>query len=175
MKKMLFLILLLIPASIALGCTGIILKSVNNDYLAARTMEWGSSFFDSKLVIVPRGYTNQSKLQNNDKGIIWKVLNGFIGIAVGDTAIIAEGMNEKGLSVGVFYFPGFASYQDYSKSSLANGLNVADVSSYILSMYASVDEVKKGIDSLNNQYQFRELMVSPRFIGVFSTDMVNVS
>lgn len=153
MKKMFVLIftaaLLLVPLSVVLGCTGITLKSAKNDYLAARTMEWGSSFFDSKLVIIPRGYFNQSKLQNNARGLAWTVKNGFIGIAVGDTAVIAEGMNEKGLSVGVFYFPGYASYQVYGKSSLDKGLNVIDLSSYILSMYSTVNEVKNGIDTLN--------------------------
>ena len=141
--------MLTLSATPASACTGITLKSVKNDYFAARTMEWGTFYFDSKLAVVPVGYTNRSSLGNGIAGLSWTVKHGFVGIAVADTSIITEGINERGLSIGVFYFPGYASYKEYSKSSSGNGLNVADVCSYLLSTCGTVAEVKKHIGSLN--------------------------
>lgn len=44
----------------ARACTGITLKSADGTNIPARTIEWGGSDLNSKYVIVPRGYAQQS-------------------------------------------------------------------------------------------------------------------
>ena len=41
---------------------------------------------------------------------------GYVGLAVEQKEFIAEGVNEAGLSAGLFYFPSYGKYEDYNAS-----------------------------------------------------------
>ncbi len=56
--------------------------------------------------------------------------------------IIIDGINEKGLTVGLFYLPGFAEYNKYFPDLAARTLGPTDVGQFILSQFATVDEVR---------------------------------
>lgn len=58
--RYLFTIALLFAVHAAFACTGITLKSQDGSTVLARTIEWGGSDLNSRYVIVPRGYTQQS-------------------------------------------------------------------------------------------------------------------
>ena len=49
------------------ACTGITLKTADGTSIPARTIEWGGSDLNSKYVIVPRGYTQQSYIPGGQK------------------------------------------------------------------------------------------------------------
>lgn len=49
------------------ACTGITLKSADGTSIPARTIEWGGSDLNSKYVIVPRGYAQQSYVPGGQK------------------------------------------------------------------------------------------------------------
>ena len=76
--------------------------------MSGRTLEFGI-FFETSVIVVPRGYsfTGQTTLGDGKK---WKAKYASIGIIIADNERILDGLNEKGLSVGSFYFPGFAKY-----------------------------------------------------------------
>ncbi len=38
---------------------------------------------------------------------------GYVGLAVEQKEFVAEGLNEAGLSAGLFYFPGYGKYEEY--------------------------------------------------------------
>src|SRR5271168_4166249 len=59
--------------------------------------------------------------------------------------MVVEGMNEKGLAVGLFYHPGFAEYQKYDLDQAAQSMGPTDVGQYLLTNFASVDEVRDGL------------------------------
>ncbi len=56
-----------------------------------------------------------------------------------------DGMNEKGLSVNVFYHPGFAEYPDPKPERQAKTLETLDVAQYLLTTCQNTAEVRKAI------------------------------
>ena len=66
--KLLTVIALAFAALPGIACTGITLKSQDGSTVLARTIEWGGSDLNSRYVIVPRGYTQQSYVPGGTKG-----------------------------------------------------------------------------------------------------------
>ena len=97
---------LLGTAQSADACTGITLKSQDGHTIVARTIEWGGSDLNSQDVIVPRGHRQQSLLPGgNTDGMTFTARYGYVGLSVEQETFVAEGLNESGLSAGMFYFP----------------------------------------------------------------------
>jgi len=71
----------------------------------ARSLEFNTPIH-SKLLVFPRGTACQAKLPNGVKGPSWTTKYGIVGMnALGERHLI-DGMNEKGLQVGLFLVPG---------------------------------------------------------------------
>ena len=66
-----------------------------------RTQEWGSFDLNSRLVIVPRGYEFQGHTPDGKPGYRWKARYGVVGLDAIEKDYLTDGMNEKGLVVGV--------------------------------------------------------------------------
>ena len=87
------------------ACTGITLKSQDGATVLARTIEWGGSYLNSRYVVVPRGYVQQSYVPGGQKnGLKFTAAYGYVGIAVELEDFVADGLNEAGLAAGLFYF-----------------------------------------------------------------------
>ena len=105
------------------ACTGITLKSRDGNTVLARTIEWGGSDLNSRYAIVPRGYTQSSYIPGGTKGgMTFTAKYGFVGLSVEQEEFVAEGLNEEGLSAGLFYFPGYGLYEDYNESLKATSI-----------------------------------------------------
>lgn len=111
-------------------------------------MEWGTFDLNSRVAIVPRGYAFKGLTPDGDNGKMWTGTYGFVGLDMLKKDLLSDGMNEKGLSVGLFYHPGTAEYAAYERDKAKNTITAVDVASYILSQYATVDEVKKGLETV---------------------------
>ena len=99
------------------ACTGITLRSKDGTTVVARTIEWAGSNLNSQYVVVPRGYTQQSYTPDGGmNGMRFTARHGYVGFAVEQKEFIAEGLNETGLSAGLFYFPNSGEYQKYDGS-----------------------------------------------------------
>ena len=97
------------------ACTGITLKAKDGSCIVARTIEWGGSNLNSQYVVVPRGYEQQSYIPGGTtEGMIFTARYGYIGLAVEQEQFVAEGLNEAGLSAGLFYFPQHGKYETYN-------------------------------------------------------------
>lgn len=147
MKKisLLLSIGLILSAGSALACTGISLRCADGSYFQARTIEWGSYILDSKLSIVPRGYSQTSFTPTGINGLKFISKYGYVGVSLVQTEIIAEGINEAGLSAGLFYFPNFGSYEDYKPELNSQSLADVQLVAWMLSQFSSVEEVKAHI------------------------------
>ena len=132
-----------IHASIA--CTGISLTAADGSYIQARTIEWAYGALKSEYVIIPRGEQLQSYTPTGANGIKFKARYGVVGLAVVEKEFIAEGINEMGLSAGLFFFPRYGSYEPYE--SIDNPRTLADlqVVQWMLTQCASIDEVKEAV------------------------------
>lgn len=86
----------------AQGCTGITVRTVSGDAFQARTYEWGSSYSDPVLKVAKRSSVYNAASPSG-LGMAWKGRYGYVGILSAGSPYVNEGLNEKGLSVGVFF------------------------------------------------------------------------
>ncbi|GFK93163.1 Choloylglycine hydrolase [Fundidesulfovibrio magnetotacticus] len=149
MKRGLFLFCCLVAAVFAwqgasYSCTSIRLKTEANDVVYARTMEFAS--FKSGVSVVPKGFKYQGTLPDgSQKGMRWTVKYGFVGMNYEGVPVVSDGMNEKGLVVGSLYIPGYVKYQPYSSGSASSTMAQYELNTWLLSAFATVEEVRKGI------------------------------
>ena len=125
----------------AFACTGIMLKSADGHTVMARTIEWAGNDNHNRYVVVPRGHCWTSLTPDSSEGRIFSGKYGYVGFAVEQAEFIVEGLNEKGLSAGLFYFPGYGEYEPFCPEN--KNSNIADLQlvSYILGSCATIDEV----------------------------------
>ena len=130
------------------ACTGIKLSAKDGSTVYGRTMEWGTFDLNSRVAIIPRGYGFTGLTPDGYNGKKWKSKYGIVGLDLLGKDVLADGMNEKGLAAGLFYHPGFAEYMAYDKEQANNTITAVDIVSFILSQFATIDEVKVGIGSV---------------------------
>lgn len=136
-------------AQSALACTGITLKALDGSVVFGRTLEWGSFDLHSRVTVIPRGYKYATHMPDGKTGFAWTARYGVVGIDAVGKDIVVEGINEKGLSVGLFYHPGFAVYQAYDPALAAQSIGPTDVGQYLLTTCANVDEVRAAISKIH--------------------------
>lgn len=118
------------------ACTGIMLKAGDGTVVRARTMEFGSAL-ESDIIIAPRGY-HFAAAEGAPEGLQWTSKYAFVATNPLGMPAAVDGVNEKGLSGGIFYFPGYA---DFPAPSTANKtLGSWDVVTYALSMATTAEE-----------------------------------
>ena len=139
------------------ACTGITLTAKDQSKVVARTIEWGGTDLNSQYVIVPRGYTAQSYLPGGSTdGMKFTARYGYVGLAVEQKEFVAEGLNETGLSAGLFYFPGYGKYPEYNPALKDKSIADLQLVSWILGSCATVDDVKKALTDV------RVIAIDPR-------------
>ncbi len=133
----------------ASACTGITLKSKDNATVVARTVDWSGSEMNNLYTIVPRGHNQQSLLPDGTMdGLNFISLYGYAGIAVEQPEFVVDGTNEAGLSAALFYFPNYGEYVEYNEKSKDISLADFQVVSWILSRFATIDQVKAAINDV---------------------------
>jgi len=131
-----------------IACTGIRLISKDGGVVYGRTMEWGSFDLHSRVAIIPRGYSFTGLTPDGLNGKVYKSKYGVVGLDMIGKDYIGDGMNEKGLTIGMFYHPGFAKYNEYIASEASNTITAIEVTNYVLTQFATVEEVKKGMQAV---------------------------
>lgn len=138
------------------ACTGITLRAADGSHVVARTIEWGGSNLNSRYVIVPRGYTQQSYTPEGVDGMRFTARYGYVGLAVEQKEFIAEGLNEEGLSAGLFYFPAYGRYVDFDPTLKERSIADLQLVAWVLGSCRTVDEVKAAIEGV------RVIAIDPR-------------
>lgn len=142
---------LLVPAlhfGSALACTSIALKAEDGAVVYGRTMEWGAFDLNSRVAIVPQGYEFIGTTPDGKSGMKWKAKYGAVALDALKKDYLTDGMNEKGLVVGVLYHPGFAQYHDYDPAKANQTVRAVELANYVLTSFANVEEVKKGLQDI---------------------------
>ena len=62
--------------------------------------------------------------------------------------MILDGLNDQGLSVGLFYFPNYAKYTDVTPENASHAIAPHEFGLWVLANFASVDEVKEGVKDI---------------------------
>jgi choloylglycine hydrolase len=138
----------LLHAQVSQACTGITLTSQDGAVVFGRTLEWGSFDMFSRLIIVPRGRAFTSIMPDGSDGLTWKAVYGVAGLDFLEKDQLFDGMNEKGLSVNLFYHPGFSEYPEYDPAAAATTLSSMDLGQYLLTTCSSIEEVKAALADL---------------------------
>lgn len=129
-----------------LACTGIALTARDGSYVQSRTIEWANSALESEYVIIPRGQQLRALVPGGQAdGMAFTARHGVVGLAVVQKEFIAEGINEAGLSAGLFFFPQYGSYETYQPAQSARTLVDLEVAQWILTQFSTIDEVKAAI------------------------------
>lgn len=152
MKRSIFLYALVAIGALwaqpADACTGIAFTAKDGSRVVARTVEWAATPMDCGYAIVPRGQVQTSYTPTGANGLKFKARYGYAGIYTEYESFVVEGLNEKGLSAGLFFFPQYGSYPAYDAS--ANDLTLCDMQfvPWVLSQFSCIDEVKEGLKNV---------------------------
>jgi choloylglycine hydrolase len=130
------------------ACTSLALKAEDGAIVYGRTMEWGAFDLNSRVSIVPQGYEFTSHTPDGKAGHRWKAQYGVVGLDALEKDYITDGMNEKGLVVGVLFFPGFAEFEPYDHNQADLSVSNLELANFILSKFATVAEVREGLKNI---------------------------
>lgn len=133
----------------AIACTGISLTAADGSYIQARTIEWAYGALKSEYVVIPRSERLRSYTPTGANGLEFTSRHGVVGLAVVDSNFIAEGINEVGLSAGLFFFPRYGDYVAYDAKDNARTLADLQVVEWMLTQCASIDEVMAAVKSVD--------------------------
>jgi choloylglycine hydrolase len=145
-----FLVLLICfgQQQMTLGCTGIRLIANDGAVVYGRTMEWGAFDPHSRVAIFPRGHKFTGLIPDGLNGKRWIGTYGFAGLDMINKEYVADGMNEKGLTAGMFYHPGFAEYPEYDPLNAKDSITAFDLVNFVLSQFSTIEQVKYGLKAV---------------------------
>ena len=92
---------MVIPAD---ACTRVRLVAKDGSPIFGRTMEFGADMLHFNLVVVPRETPFQGVTKTGVNGKKWNAKYGFVAAIPYDIMGAMEGINEKGLQAGAFFF-----------------------------------------------------------------------
>ncbi len=121
------------------ACTGITIKPKDGSIIFARTLEFAADL-KSNIIVVPRGLAYVGTAPGDKPGLRWKTRYGFAGTNAFDLAVTVDGLSEQGLSVGLFYFPGFPKYQAVKAADAGKALAPWELGALLLGTCADVKE-----------------------------------
>jgi len=113
LSAMLSFSLLTLPVSPARACTSVLLSTQDGAFVYGRTLEFGLQM-NSQLMIVPRNLTITGTGPEGDVGqggLTWTTKYAATGANALGLPVLLDGINEQGLTGGLFNFPGFAEFQ----------------------------------------------------------------
>jgi|688.fasta_scaffold79236_5 choloylglycine hydrolase len=130
------------------ACTAFQLRSQDGAWISFRSMEFGFPF-KSKVLVVPRGTEMTGSAPGGKPGLRWTTKYGVVGcnIDVDETAV-ADGMNEKGLAIGMLYLPGYTEYRPADAAKADRSIGSWEGAICLLSTCASVEEA---VDALKTE------------------------
>ena len=125
----------------ALACTGGALIAKDGGVAVGRTLEFGEPI-NSVLAVWPAGSEFTGETPTGKNGLKWKSKYGFAGpTAATHYDMLIDGINDQGLNVGLFYFPGYAQYAEATSENSSKGMAPAQVTAWILGNFANVEIV----------------------------------
>jgi choloylglycine hydrolase len=116
----------------------------------------------SNVIIVPRGLDFVGSTPDGKPGLRWKTKYGSVGMNGFGLPIFCDGLNEKGLHVGVFYFPGYAKYQAATEKDQDHTLAPQELAGLLLGTCANVEEAEGAAKTVRvGEVVFREFGFVP--------------
>ena len=131
------------------ACTGISLVAKDGSKVVARTVEWAATPMQCGYVVSPRGHMHQSYTPTGENGLKYKGVYGYVGIYTEYEPFVVEGVNEAGLSAGLFFFPQYGEYAPYDSAQNDKTLCDMQFVSWVLSQFSKIDQVKEALSKID--------------------------
>lgn len=129
------------------ACTGVGITAQDGSVVVGRTLEFGMPL-ESSIIVFPAGTHFQGQAPQG-KGMAFTSKYGFVGANGFDqNDCVLDGLNEKGLAVGIFYFPGYAGYAEATPENISKGIAPTQFATWLLASFASVAEVQAALDQV---------------------------
>ncbi len=128
------------------ACTGIRLTAEDGSVICARTLEFGTDL-RSNVIVIPRGTAFVGSTASGQPGLPWTTRYGAVGTNAFGLPILIDGVNEQGLSCGLFYFPGYAEYQEVTPNDARRSLAPWELGAFLL---GTTGNVKEAISSVRD-------------------------
>lgn len=128
------------------ACTGFKLIAKDGSSVHGRTLEFGLQL-DTSIAVVPRNFDFEGTTPTGT-GITYKSRYTAVGVIAFDKVAILDGINEAGLAIGTFYFPGFAGYSTLTPENKSKALSPVEFPNWVLTQFATVDEVLAGLENI---------------------------
>jgi choloylglycine hydrolase len=125
-------------------CTGIQLTAKSGAVVSARTLEFGTDL-ESVVMMSPRDHARTGATPDGRDGAQWTARYASVGISGLSQDILIDGVNEKGLGAGMFYFPRCVGYMSYEPADARTTIAPWQLVSWILDQFADVAEVRENI------------------------------
>jgi choloylglycine hydrolase len=129
------------------ACTGIRIKPNDGSVIVARTLEFAANL-QSSVIVIPRAMESVGTAPGGKRGLRWKSKYAAVGANGFDMPAIVDGLNEKGLGIGIFYFPGYAKYQAVKEEDVGKAVAPWEVPVYLLGSCSNVDEAVQAVRSV---------------------------
>lgn len=137
------LAIMLTDSEALFACTGLMLTAKDQSHVHGRTLEFGIQV-DTSITVIPRGYAFEGTTPKGT-GLKYTSKYAALGTTAFDNPCILDGINEKGLSVGTFYFPEFAIYAEATTENVHKSLSPADFANWIVTQFETVEEIKTAL------------------------------
>ena len=128
------------------ACTGISLRAQDGSVINGRTVEFGSPI-EMSVAVIPRNYDFVGEIPEG-RGRRYRSKYAAAGIYCFTDKKLMDGINEKGLVAAAFYFTDYAQYTEITSSNRLQALSPVEFPNWILSQFATVDEVKQALTSV---------------------------
>lgn len=130
------------------ACTVFKITAKDGTIVSPRTMEFGHDV-NSRVLAVPRGKAYVSPAPNGGNGVAWEGRYGFVGMSgLGDDNAIFDGLNEAGLAFSALWYDADMTWPVVPAGEEGKALAHAMIGSWILSNFATVDEVREGLKGI---------------------------
>ncbi|MCP5510025.1 MAG: choloylglycine hydrolase family protein [Chlamydiales bacterium] len=128
------------------ACTGMRMTAQDGTSVNGRTVEFGT-VIDMHACVIPRKFSFVGKTPRGN-GLKYTSKYAVAGVYCFEDAVVMDGVNEKGLACGAFYFPGFASYTPTDRKNQSKALSPVEFPNWILTQFATLAEVKAALKSV---------------------------
>ncbi len=128
------------------ACTNIAIKATDGSVVVGRTLEFGPSL-KTQIMTSNRDRQFSNKAPNGKDSYSWKAKYGFVYMNYFGVNEPVDGINEKGLSIGLLYMPGYAKYADVPADP-SKAMPYYQFPDWILSSFSTVAEAKQAIPNM---------------------------
>lgn len=132
--------------NIANACTTLLIKDTQGNAYQGRTMEFGDGLPAMYTNYYPKGTKFKSSAPAGSTGLDYEAKYSFVGVSTKadarDDLTVVDGINIKGLTVTLNWF---GDSKGTSSTAKSNIIDSDDLNRWILSQFATVEEVKKAI------------------------------